>query len=396
MTMTPTRPAPSRPQAQPDFLSLAALLSPAEAERLDAAKAVFARSIAPHVASHWSAGTFPFEAIATLQDLNLVELALDPRSTLLHGLVHVELAKVDLSISTFLGIHSILFTGAVNAFGTEQQKEELLPGLLALRQTGAFALTEASHGSDISRGIETTATRHGDTWTITGEKRWIGNGTHCDYLLVWARDTDDSKVKGFIVDRTSAGVTTSAIENKIGLRIVQNADITLRDVQVPEHRRLSGADSFRETNELLMNSRVWVAWQTVGLQYAAYDYALTYALEREQFGRPIASFQLMQEKLVRMLDNATASAAMMSRVAQLQESGELRSEHASLAKAGNSARMRETVSLGRAVLGGNGIVADFGMARTFADAEAIYSYEGSYEINALVVGRAITGISAIG
>ncbi len=397
MSMTrPARPESSRIEPQADFLALGDVLTRDEAAQLDRAKGVFADSISPLIPGHWDAGVFPAEAITALQSLDLVRLALDPGSALLHGLMHVELAKVDLSMSTFLGIHGVLFTGAVATFGTEHQKRTLLPDLLALRRTGAFALTEASHGSDISRGIQTTATRRGDTWTINGAKRWIGNGTHSDYLLVWARDEADSRVKGFIVDRASAGVATSPIANKIGLRIVQNADILLRDVEVPESRRLTGVDSFHELNELLTNSRAWVAWQTVGVQYGAYDQAVNYALQREQFGRPIGAFQLVQQKLVRILDNATASAAVMRRIAELQQWGKLRSEHASLAKAGNSARMRETVSLARELFGGNGLVTDYGIARSFADAEAIYSYEGTYDINTLVVGRAITGISAIG
>jgi glutaryl-CoA dehydrogenase len=191
-----------------------------------------------------------------------------------------------------------------------------------------------------------------------------------------------------------AGFTATAIENKIALRIVQNANITLDNVVVDERDRLPGATSFRDTNRLLTNSRVWVGWQTVGLQFAAYDYALAYALKRQQFGKPIASFQLVQEKLVRMLENATASLGTMVRIAQLQQAGTLRPEHAAMAKASSSARMRDSVALGRSVLGGNGISTDFGMARVFADAEALYTYEGSYEINTLVVGRAITGISA--
>jgi glutaryl-CoA dehydrogenase len=377
-----------------DFLGYRDLLGEADRRRLDAAVDVFERSVRPVIADHWSTATFPSQLIPVLSPLDLVSPALDGRQAMLGGLLHMELSRVDLSMSTFLGVHSMLFTAAIHRLGSEEQRKRLLPDLLALRAIGAFALTEPDHGSDISRRMETTAARVGDIWTLNGSKRWIGNGTHADHLLVWARDTADDRIKGFIVPRDTPGVNTSPIEDKIGLRIVQNADIRLDQVLVGEENRLPGAESFRDTNQLLMNSRVWVAWQTVGLQLAAYEYALAYALEREQFGKPIASFQMVQEKLVRILDNLTASLGVMVRVAQLQEAGTLRVEHASLAKAGNSGRMRESVAHARALLGGNGIVADYGIARTFADAEAVFSYEGSFEINTLVVGRAITGISA--
>jgi glutaryl-CoA dehydrogenase len=308
--------------------------------------------------------------------------------------MHLELARVDASVSTFVGVHSELFAGAIAQLGSDDQKQRYLADHLALRKIGAFALTEPDHGSDISRAMQTTATRTGDVWTLDGAKRWIGSGTIADHILVWARDTADGEIKGFIVDRDTPGFTSTVIANKIALRIVQNADITLRGVRVHERDRLAGASSFRDTKVLLRNSRVWVGWQCVGMQFAAFDHARRYALERTQFGKPIASFQLVQEQLVRMLENATSSLGMMVRIAQLQENGRLRSEHASMAKASCSAKMRESVAMGRSMIGGNGISTDHPMARLFADSEALYSYEGTHEINTLVVGRAITGISA--
>jgi len=377
-----------------DFFDYEGLLSPDEQELLATARTVFERDVRPVVAEHWNNSTFPFEVIPALTALNLVDLCARGDNFLLHGFMTLELSRVDASISTFVGVHSGLFAAAIAQLGTDDQRERFLADAISLRKIGAFALTEPEHGSDVSRNMETTATRTGSTWTLNGVKRWIGSGTFAANVLVWARDTDDDQIKGFIVDATLAGFTATAIENKIALRIVQNADITLDNVAVDERDRLPGATSFRDTNRLLTNSRVWVGWQTAGLQFAAYDYALAYALKRQQFGKPIASFQLVQEKLVRMLENATASLGTMVRIAQLQQAGTLRPEHAAMAKASSSARMRDSVALGRSVLGGNGISTDFGMARVFADAEALYTYEGSYEINTLVVGRAITGISA--
>ena len=380
--------------ATTDFLSYQDLLTPEEQQLLADARAVFERDVRPVVAEHWKNETFPFEVIPALSALNLVDLCARGDNFLLHGFMTLELSRVDASISTFVGVHSGLFAAAIAKLGTDDQRERYLADAIALRKIGAFALTEPEHGSDVSRNMETTATRSGSSWTLNGVKRWIGSGTFAANVLVWARDTDDDQIKGFIVDATLDGFTAEKIENKIALRIVQNATITLENVVVAERDRLPGATSFRDTNRLLTNSRVWVGWQAVGLQFAAYDYALRYALDRRQFGKSIASFQLVQEKLVRILENATTSLGTMVRIAQLQQAGTLRPEHAAMAKASASARMRESVALGRSVLGGNGISTDFGMARVFADAEALYTYEGSYEVNTLVVGRAITGISA--
>ncbi|TFD54796.1 acyl-CoA dehydrogenase [Cryobacterium sp. Hh11] len=377
-----------------DFFSYQDFLTVDEQNLVATARAVFEREIRPVVAEHWNNETFPFEIIPALTALNLVDLCARGDNFLLHGFMTVELARVDASISTFVGVHSGLFAAAIAQLGTDDQRDRFLADAISLRKIGAFALTEPDHGSDVSRNMETTATRTGDSWTLNGVKRWIGSGTFAANVLVWARDTADDQIKGFIVDATLAGFTAEKIENKIALRIVQNATITLRNVVVAERDRLPGATSFRDTNRLLTNSRVWVGWQSVGLQFAAYDYALGYALERRQFGKPIASFQLVQEKLVRILENATTSLGLMVRIAQLQQAGTLRPEHAAMAKASASARMRESVALGRSVFGGNGISTSWGIARVFADAEALYTYEGSYEVNTLVVGRAITGISA--
>jgi glutaryl-CoA dehydrogenase len=243
-------------------------------------------------------------------------------------------------------------------------------------------------------GVTGEADDAGDCWVLNGAKRWIGNGTFCDYMLVWARDEADGAVRGFIVDASLPGVSRNRIENKIALRTVQNADIVFEDVRVAEADRFAGIGSFEDTNELLRGSRIMVAWQAVGQQLAAFDVARQYAVERQQFGRPLARFQLIQQQLVSMLGNAVASMGMMVRIAQLQEQGAGMAQVA-LAKSYTSARMRETVAMGRSILGGNGIVTDYRMAKIFADAEAIYTYEGSFEINTLIVGRAVTGVSAI-
>jgi glutaryl-CoA dehydrogenase len=255
-------------------------------------------------------------------------------------------------------------------------------------------LTEPDVGSGASGGLTTTARRDGDTWVLNGQKKWIGNATFGDYTVIWAKDTADSQMKGFVVDNTSPGFTAEKIERKIALRIVQNAHITMTDVEVPESDRLQNANTFKDTAEVLRVTRAGVAWMAVGCALGAYENALDYAVTREQFGRPIGGFQLVQDLLVRMLGNITASMGMCVRLSQLQDQGLAQDRHSSLAKAFCTVRMRETVGYARELLGGNGIVLDYNVGRFVADAEAIYSYEGTREMNTLIVGKAVTGHSA--
>jgi glutaryl-CoA dehydrogenase len=263
-----------------------------------------------------------------------------------------------------------------------------------LEKIGAFGLTEPEVGSGTAGGLTTTARREGDTWVLNGQKKWIGNATFADLTIIWARDEADNQVKGFVVEKGTPGFSPQKMEDKMALRVVQNALITLDGVRVLESSRLQRAESFRQTAAVLRLTRAGVAWQAVGCAMGAYEHALAYATEREQFGRPIAGFQLVQDLLVRMLGNITASATMCARLAQLQAEGQARDEHSALAKAFCTVRMRETVGYARELLGGNGILLDYQVGRFVADAEAIYSYEGTREINTLVVGRAITGLSA--
>jgi glutaryl-CoA dehydrogenase len=385
-----------------DFYEYETLLSEAERHKLKELRAFLAKEIAPYAEDWWNRAEFPAHVLPQLAALELSTPTRRGYSNLFAGLVIAEMTRVDTSIATFFLVHHDLFVDALHGFGSEDQRNRLLADASNLRTTGAFALTEPGHGSDVAGGMETRARLvaggaddGGDFWVLNGAKRWIGNGTFCDYMLVWARDEADGAVRGFIVDARLPGVTRRRIENKIALRTVQNADILFEDVRIPEADRFAGISSFEDTNELLRGSRIMVAWQAVGQQLAAFDVARQYAIEREQFGRPLAKFQLVQQQLVAMLGNAVASMGMMARIAQLQDTGGADMAQVALAKSYTSARMRETVAAGRSLLGGNGIVTDYRMAKIFADAEAIYTYEGSFEINTLIVGRAITGVSAI-
>ncbi len=384
------------PYADGDFYGFEQLLPDAERERLHEIRDFMAREVKPIAVDCWNRGEFPMEIIPKLAELDIVSpVHRQGHSSLFAGLAHAEFTRADASIATFMGVHDGLFTGSVEALASEEQKAAWLPDIYALKKIGAFGLTEPLGGSDVAGGTRTTAVRDGGNWVLNGAKRWIGNATFSDWVVIFARDVADNQVKAFMVDTASEGYRATKIENKTALRTVQNADITLENVVVPHEYKLAGGNSFRDTNKVLKVTRLSVAWQAVGQQMAAFDVARRYTVEREQFGRPIASFQMVQDQLVKMLGNTVASTGMMVRLSQLEDLGQAKDEQSALAKAFTTARMRETVAMGRSLLGGNGIVTDFEMAKIFADAEAIYSYEGTYEINALVTGRAITGISAI-
>jgi glutaryl-CoA dehydrogenase len=384
------------PYADGDFFAFEQLLSGKEQDRLAEVRKFLDREVKPIAVDCWNRGEFPMELIPKLAEIDLVSpVQRQGYSNLFAGILHAETTRADTSIATFMGVHDGLFTGSIEALASQEQKDAWLPDIYSLKKIGAFGLTEPLGGSDVAGGTRTTARREGDRWILNGAKRWIGNATFSDWVVIYARDLADNQVKGFLVDTKTEGYSATKIENKISLRTVQNADITLENVVVPDFFKLANANSFRDTNKVLKVTRLAVAWQAVGQQLAAFDVARRYAVERSQFGRPIASFQLVQHQLVQILGNAVSSMGMMVRLSQLEDAGQARDEQSALAKAFTTARMRESVALGRSILGGNGIVTDYEMAKVFADAEAIYSYEGTHEINTLVTGRAITGISAI-
>lgn len=384
------------PYADGDFFAFEQLLSGKEQDRLAEVREFLAREVKPIAVDCWNRGEFPMDLIPKLAEIDLVSpVRRQGYSNLFAGIMHAEATRADTSIATFLGVHDGLFTGSIEALASQEQQEAWLPDIYSLKKIGAFGLTEPLGGSDVAGGTRTTARREGGSWILNGAKRWIGNATFSDWVVIYARDLADNQVKGFLVDTKTEGYSATKIENKISLRTVQNADITLDNVVVPDFFKLANANSFRDTNKVLKVTRLAVAWQAVGQQLAAFDVARRYAVERSQFGRPIASFQLVQHQLVQILGNAVSSMGMMVRLSQLEDLGQAKDEQSALAKAFTTARMRESVALGRSLLGGNGIVTDFEMAKIFSDAEAIYSYEGTHEINTLVTGRAITGISAI-
>jgi glutaryl-CoA dehydrogenase len=355
--------------------------------------------VAPIIEDYWARDKFPFEIVPKLAAIGIGGVGYEGYgaaggSMLLNGFVAMELARIDSSIATFWGVHTGLSAGSIYLCGDEEQKQRWLPSMMRFEKIGSFGLTEPLVGSATSGGMMTTCRREGDAWVLNGEKKWIGNATFADINVIWARDEASGQVKGFVVAKDNSGFSVKKIESKMALRVVQNGWITLKDCRVPEADRLQKADSFKDAAKVLRMTRAGVAWFAVGCGRGAYEHALRYSTERFQFGRPIGGFQLVQDLLVRMLGNVTATECMVLRLGQLQSQGLMTDEHASLAKAYCTVKCRETVGYARELLGGNGILLDNHIGRFVADAEAIYSYEGTREMNTLIVGKAITGLSA--
>jgi alkylation response protein AidB-like acyl-CoA dehydrogenase len=383
-----------------DFYDLESLLSDDDRALLHRVRSFMDEQVQPIINDYWTRGKTPLELIPAMAELGIAGTQYSGygcpgRSPLTDGMIAMELSRGDPSISTFMGVHGGLAMGTIYLCGSEEQKERWLPRMARMELIGAFGLTEPDAGSDVARGLRTTARRDGDSWVLNGQKKWIGNASFADLIIIWARDEETDRVLGFVVEKDTAGFTAVDLEDKIALRAVQNALITLEDVRVPEENRLQEAHSFRDTANVLRMTRAGVAWSAVGCARGAYEHALRYAMDRTQFGKKIVEFQLVQDLLVRMLSNITASAALCARLSQLQGEGRMTDEHASMAKAFSTVRMRETVGWARELMGGNGILLENNVGRYVADAEAIYSYEGTREVNTLIVGRAVTGKSAI-
>ncbi|WP_051433057.1 acyl-CoA dehydrogenase family protein [Promicromonospora kroppenstedtii] len=401
MTLVPEPPAtdPSTDLLEADFYAFQDLLTPAEQKKALAVREFMEREVRPIADDYWERAECPVHLFKPYAQLGTIgsgwaETQGEETSAVFRGWVGMETARVDSSFCTFIGVSGGLAMTSIGVGGSAEQRAKWLPPMAAGDLIGAFGLTEPLAGSDTAKGLRTTATRTGDTWVINGAKRWIGNATFADVVVIWAKDTADDQVKGFLVRKGTPGFTATKIERKQSLRIVQNADIVLDDVRVDEADRLQGIDSFRDVAKVLRITRDGVSWQALGTMIGAYEAAVAYTRQREQFGNPIASYQLIQDKLATAYANVTASFAMCVRVAQLQDLGTQKDAHAAMAKAFVTTRMRETVALCREACGGNGITLDHGVARFFADAEAVYTFEGTKDMNQLIVGRAITGHAA--
>ncbi|UKB83726.1 acyl-CoA dehydrogenase family protein [Chryseobacterium sp. MEBOG06] len=387
------------PPIDGDFYDIYHTLSPEQREIQLKVRDFMEKEVKPLVNHYWLRDEFPFELIPKFQKLNICGVTYEGYGCpgmpfLMEGVIAMEMARIDASIATFFGVQSGLAMGSIYICGSEEQKQKWLPQMQKFEKIGAFGLTEPEVGSGAAGGLTVTCKKTEDGWVLNGQKKWIGNATFADLIIIWARDLDSGEVKGFIVEKDNPGYSVEKIKGKMALRIVQNGLITLKDCIVREENRLQNANSFKDTGKVLRMTRAGVAWMATGCARGAYESALDYTRKRKQFGRPIASFQMIQGHLVEMLSNLTAMQTMVFRLSEMQDEGILKDEHASLAKVFCTLRTRDIVSRAREVLGGNGILLEYDVARFVADAEAIYSYEGTKEINSLIVGRSITGFSA--
>src|SRR5262245_8656808 len=404
-TATATKEVIKQPKPLPapnsDFYELADVLTAEEKAVVKKVRTYAETKVAPIINKYWADDAFPFELLPSFKELGIGGLGYQGYgcaggSQKLFGFVAMELARVDASICTFFGVHAGLAMGSIYLDGSEEQKQRWLPPMARWEKIGCFGLTEPLVGSGASRGLLTTAKREGDTWVLNGQKRWIGNAPWCDLSIIWARDVTDNQVKGFIVEnKTTPGFSVEKMQGKIALKVVQNGQITMKDCRIPDANRLQGGTgTFRDAALVLRGTRHGSGWEITGAQMGAYENALKYAQERLQFGKPIGSFQLVQELLAKMLANIVACQCMLTRSVKLEADGKLTDAQAALVKAFCTSKARETVSWARELMGGNGILVDYNVARFFADAEAIYSYEGTFQMQNLIIGKAITGLSA--
>jgi glutaryl-CoA dehydrogenase len=381
-----------------DYFRIADQLSREELDYLRRTRDFVDNEVLPVINGYWERAEFPWPLVQSLAKLGIVGDGIEgygcpPMSPIATGLVHMELNRGDGSLGTFLGVQAGLAMQSIAMFGSEEQKQRWLPAMAQLDKLGAFALTEPLHGSD-SVGLETSARRDGDEWVINGEKKWIGNGTLADVVVVWARDVADGQVKGFLVEKGMPGYDATRIDGKGSLRAVWQAQIALTDLRVPEENRLPGANRFKAAGQVLAGTRNAVAWAALGHATAAYEVAVAYCKQRNQFGKPLVSFQIVQDRLVKMLAEICSMQLYCLRLGRLIEEGRLTDTIAAIAKMNNTRKARQVIWEARDLLGGNGILLDFHVIRHMADIESIHTYEGTETMQTLIVGRDITGVGA--
>ncbi len=386
------------PAAVSDYYLLDDELTGEERAIRDRVRAFGEQEVLPVINDYWERAEFPFELVPKLAALNVAGTTIDGHgcpgmSRLASGIVSRELARTDGSINTFFGVHSGLAMGSIDLLGSEEQKARWLGPMARLELIGAFALTEPEHGSD-SVSLETEARRDGDAYVLNGDKRWIGNASFADLVIVWARD-EEGDVGAYVVEKGTPGFDPSTvITGKIGKRAVWQAEIALRDVRVPAENRLAEARTFDDATRVLDQTRGGAAWECVGHAMAGLEAAVAYAAERTQFGQPIAGFQLVQAKLATMVAETTAMQLICLRLAQLQDRGAMTGPMASLAKLHNARMAKLVCSEARDIMGGNGLLLEYHVARHLTDLEIVETYEGTDSVQSLILGRDVTGVSA--
>jgi glutaryl-CoA dehydrogenase len=380
-----------------DPLALDAQLDDEERLIRDTVRQYVREKFLPHVAEHFEAGTFPEHIAADLGQLGLLGMHLHGygcagASATAYGLTCMELEAGDSGLRSFCSVQGSLAMFAIHRWGSEEQKERWLPGMAAGELTGCFGLTEPDAGSNPA-GMRTRAKRDGDDWVITGSKMWITNGTRADVAVVWAR-TEDGAVNGFVVEKGTEGFSAPEMHGKLSLRASVTSELVLDGVRVPEENRLPEAKSLRAPLSCLNEARYGIIWGAAGAARACYEAALAYARSREQFGRPIAGFQLTQAKLVEMAVKVGQSSLLALHLGRMKDAGSLRPEQASFGKYHNVSAALEVARSARTVLGANGITLEYPVLRHANNLESVLTYEGTHEMHTLILGQAITGIEA--
>ena len=380
-----------------DYFLIDELLTKEELDVRDRVRSFTDTEVIPVINGYWDRAEFPFNLVPKLSKLNIAGTTIEGygcpgMSPVGAGLVSRELARGDGGLTTFFAVHSGVAMTSIAWLGSEEQKERWLPEMARMEKIGAFGLTEPNYGSDATR-LATRARKDGQEYVLNGEKRWIGNASFADVTIIYARD-EENKIGGFLVEKGTPGLAVEVITGKISQRTVQNTDVKLEGVRVPIENRLANCDGFKDIARVLAPTRHNVAWEAVGHAIASYEAALTYAKHREQFGKPIASFQLIQNKLAKMLADITSMQSLCLRMSQLRAEGKMTVQMASLAKMNNAHRARQVVLDARDIMGGNGILLDYHVARHMADMEAVHIYDGTDTILALMIGRDITGLQA--
>ena len=359
----------------------------------------YGREVLERIDGHWDRAEYPLDLVARAGELDLLTDGLEVpghpvMSPLAAGLVAMEISRADGSMAAAAAVQGGLVLRALVHCAGPEQKERYLEPVARGTLPGGFALTEPLHGSD-SVSLETSARPDGaGGWVLNGAKKWIGNGAAGGITIVWARDTEDGQVKGFVVEQSTPGYEAEVITGKGALRAIHQAEITLTDVRVGDDARLPDVATFKDAARVLVATRVNVGWSALGHATAMFEAALAYARQREQFGKPLGAHQMVQERLAQMLDEVTAMQTRCVAVARLQAAGRLRDEQASLLKYACTRGARRVAQIARDMLGGNGILLEHRVMRHFADVEALHTYEGTESVQALILGRDLTGMSA--
>ena len=359
----------------------------------------YGREVLERIDGHWDRAEYPLDLVARAGELDLLTDGLEVpghavMSPLAAGLVAMEISRADGSMAAAAAVQGGLVLRALVHCASPGQKERYLEPVARGTLPGGFALTEPLHGSD-SVSLETSARPDGaGGWVLNGAKKWIGNGAAGGITIVWARDTEDGQVKGFVVEQSTPGYEAEVITGKGALRAIHQAEITLNDVRVGDDARLPDVATFKDAARVLVATRVNVGWSALGHATAMFEAALAYARQREQFGKPLGAHQMVQERLAQMLDEVTAMQTRCVAVARLQADGRLRDEQASLLKYACTRGARRVAQIARDMLGGNGILLEHRVMRHFADVEALHTYEGTESVQALILGRDLTGYSA--